>query len=397
MGPGSVLLALLAGLGLQRLARPDARVLRLLGGLLIASLACNGLVFWASPASTRNATLGSAIILGLALCLWAVARRHEPRVLQTGLALLVALDLVVFGALDGVLRATPAPPDHERLAGNLPVLSEIAQGRIGDRDERILLFDLGPRNLPMLAGLDGAGGYNPLVELQTLDFASLVNRGTLYPRSPLDRFVHGMQPMQLGTALFDAAAIRFVISYKPLAAPGLRLVERYPRDAHQPWPVRLYEYDRALPRAYLAYRSDPVRGRDDLERQLGNGFDPRRSTVVEHRQRRLEGPPRIEPVERVSKSPEVLEFAIAPERPALLVVTDSWYPGWRAWVDGVESPVLRVNGLFRGVPVGAGAQRVEMRFEPWTFRIGMALSLAAAAAIAVLTAVACVRRVAPSV
>ena len=195
--------------------------------------------------------------------------------------------------------------------------------------------------------------------------------------------------------LFDAGAIRFVISRRPLAAPGLRLLEHSPRDARQPWPVHLYEYERALPRAYLAYRSVPVSGLSELPLRLGDGFDARRATVVEGREARLDGPATIEAVERTSESPERLRFEIAPVRPAVLVVTDSWYPGWRAWVDGVESPILRVNGLFRGVPVGAGAQRVEMRFEPWTFRAGAALSLVAAAAVTALTVVAGVRRHTP--
>jgi len=380
MGPGSVGLALLAGLGLQRLGRPDARILRLLGVLLVASLACHGLVLAARPGPTRNPALYSAIVLALALGVWAVGRR-QPRVLRLGLAVLVALDLVCFGALDGVLRATPSPPNAERLAGDLPVLTEIAQGRAGDRDARILLFDVGPRNLPLLVGLDGAGGYNPLIELQTLDFANLVNRSSLRPRAPLDRFVHGAQPMRFGTALFDAAAIRTVISHRALAGPGLRPVRRDPPTLRQPRPVHLYEYERALPRAYLAYRGVPASSADELPRLLGSEFNGREATVAEGLKRRLDGPARIEPVERHSERPERLRFEVAPEQPALLVVTDSWDPGWRAWVDGEEAPVLRVNGLFRGVPVGAGAHRVDMRFEPWSFRVGGALSAAAAAVL----------------
>jgi uncharacterized membrane protein YfhO len=57
-------------------------------------------------------------------------------------------------------------------------------------------------------------------------------------------------------------------------------------------------------------------------------------------------------------------------------------------VDGVASPVHRVNALFRGVAVPAGARRVEMRFDPWTFRAGAALSIAAALVTLVLAAVA---------
>ncbi|MEE2673414.1 MAG: hypothetical protein VX466_06455, partial [Myxococcota bacterium] len=54
------------------------------------------------------------------------------------------------------------------------------------------------------------------------------------------------------------------------------------------------------------------------------------------------------------------------------------------WVDGIESPVLRVNGLFRGVALPAGARQVEMRFEPWSFRAGAFVSIAAAVLLTAL-------------
>jgi hypothetical protein len=304
---------------------------------------------------------------------------------------LVAIDLVAFGALDGVLDETPAPPRREQIAGALPALAEIAGGAFGNEGERVLLLNFGPRNLPFLYGLDGVGGYNPLVPLRYLDFVSLVNDGRPYAREPLDRFVHGDQPQRVG-ALFDAASIRFVISSGPLEESGLRLVKRYPKHPLRRLRASLYENESALPRAYLAYRSSRATGPDELASLLGDGFDGHRSTAVEADAPGLDGPAEIAPVEPVRERPETLHFDVAPERPALLVVTDAWYPGWRAWVDGVESPVHRVNGLFRGVAVPAGARRVEMRFEPWTFRAGAALSVAAAVVMLTLASVAGVRR-----
>jgi uncharacterized membrane protein YfhO len=68
--------------------------------------------------------------------------------------------------------------------------------------------------------------------------------------------------------------------------------------------------------------------------------------------------------------------------PGLLVVSDSYYPGWRAWVDGNSVAIHRVNYGFRGVVVPAGRHTVEMEYEPASFQVGLFLSLAAAAALA---------------
>jgi hypothetical protein len=60
------------------------------------------------------------------------------------------------------------------------------------------------------------------------------------------------------------------------------------------------------------------------------------------------------------------------------VLTDPYYPGWRAYVDGVESPILRADYLFRAVALGPGAHVVRFVFTPRSLERGMALSLAGA-------------------
>ena len=65
-------------------------------------------------------------------------------------------------------------------------------------------------------------------------------------------------------------------------------------------------------------------------------------------------------------------------RRSLLVLTDVHFPGWKAWVDGRETEIERVDYLLRGVPVPAGAHRVELRYEPASWRAGSIVSVLAA-------------------
>jgi len=68
---------------------------------------------------------------------------------------------------------------------------------------------------------------------------------------------------------------------------------------------------------------------------------------------------------------------------ALLVLSDPFYPGWKAFVDpstgsgqdGSEVKIYRVDYAFRGIVIPAGKHTVKFTYEPDSFRIGTALGL----------------------
>jgi len=66
-----------------------------------------------------------------------------------------------------------------------------------------------------------------------------------------------------------------------------------------------------------------------------------------------------------------------------LILTDTYYPGWRACVDGEELSIIRANLLFRAISLSAGQHRVEFSYEPASLRIGVAVSSATLLAIVV--------------
>lgn len=68
----------------------------------------------------------------------------------------------------------------------------------------------------------------------------------------------------------------------------------------------------------------------------------------------------------------VIEATVS--RPALLVLTDADYPGWRATVNGLAAPVIRVDTVFRAVAVTAGTHAIRFEYVPWSARLGAAVS-----------------------
>ena len=78
-----------------------------------------------------------------------------------------------------------------------------------------------------------------------------------------------------------------------------------------------------------------------------------------------------------------MRFDLVAPGPRLFVLLDAFAEGWRAWLDGAEVPILRVNSVGRGVIVSAGAHTIEMRFQPLALRLSPWISWLSLLAVAV--------------
>jgi uncharacterized membrane protein YfhO len=72
------------------------------------------------------------------------------------------------------------------------------------------------------------------------------------------------------------------------------------------------------------------------------------------------------------------EIRMSVESPAdgYLLLSEVWYPGWRASVDGRDAPVLRADWCLRAVPLAAGKHEVIVEFSPSSFSAGAWISTA---------------------
>jgi hypothetical protein len=156
----------------------------------------------------------------------------------------------------------------------------------------------------------------------------------------------------------------------------------------------IYENRAALPRAFVVDEAKIVRPDEwGLLHLLDPGFDPRRRVILERPAPAPEGlaaaspsdGPKTATVERY-ESDRVVVHATS-SGGGHLVMTDTLFPGWRAWVDGREVPIDRANYLFRSIALPPGEHRVELRFQPRSFYIGATASVLAIAAMMVLAVV----------
>jgi uncharacterized membrane protein YfhO len=78
----------------------------------------------------------------------------------------------------------------------------------------------------------------------------------------------------------------------------------------------------------------------------------------------------------ISHEPLRVELSAVLDRPGLVILADTYYPGWRLTIDGIPAPIFRTNRAMRGAAVRAGKHTLVYTFRPWSFRWGAIVSIA---------------------
>jgi hypothetical protein len=132
------------------------------------------------------------------------------------------------------------------------------------------------------------------------------------------------------------------------------------------------------PRAFLSYRTESVPDWRTAEWREASGRGSPGVALVEPGFAPpifAAGLPRPGDCVITSFAPERVELRASPASPAILVLGEAWYPGWRATVNGSPAPVFPVNGWMRGVVVPAGRSIAVFTYRPSA--LGAFVSLAA--------------------
>lgn len=97
----------------------------------------------------------------------------------------------------------------------------------------------------------------------------------------------------------------------------------------------------------------------------------------------LQPPAVVTPAQVLEYGPNQMRFTVDAPAAGWLIVSEIWYPGWTATVDGAATEIALVNGALRAVAIPAGQVTVTMAYRPASFTGGLG---AAAAGFALLAA-----------
>lgn len=166
--------------------------------------------------------------------------------------------------------------------------------------------------------------------------------------------------------------VKYVSSFQPLANEGIVLRRHFPE-----YPSWLYELKDVLPRAYVVFDAVAEKNpRAVIERLASAEFDPTKAAILENKMDRpIGGKDCRGKAAIVRYKNEYVAVDASLTCPGILVLADSYYPGWRVFTNGREGQVERVNLFFRGVLLPPGSHAIEFRFRPDSFVVGSAISI----------------------
>lgn len=179
------------------------------------------------------------------------------------------------------------------------------------------------------------------------------------------------------TPAYDLLNVKYVIVRDGTPLP----TRKFELALDAPGELSVYRNRGFLPRAWVVHTAqgatDPAHALAQIQ---ANDFAPDTTVIVLERDLNaatpfgpLQDAPPAAPgtAAWVAPTPNRLRLTVDAPAPGLLVLSELWYPGWRATVNGVRQPVLHANGYLRAVPVPAGSATVELVFDPPVWRGGL--------------------------
>jgi hypothetical protein len=376
--------------------RPAAVRLALAASVLVAVAA---VVLPALPGVARDAVEGGSragvlappVVAALAAAACALLFRRHARwaPLLCG-ALVVADGLVTYG-MRSELAASPTIAEARAVYSESlpPSWGPVASAPAGIARYLYLGSDIEPAEpyLPQatdLKRLRSAGGYDPLAPTSYLATVGIRQDGTSADAARL---------LARPGWVLDVLRVSTVVL--PRSDRPQRVSPRY-QPLRRAGPVVTYRYTPRLPDAFLvgaareASHPQAVAGLHGAEA----GFDPRDAALLEECSecRRLDRPGRAGIVGSEHRADDAITLDVDADRRAALVVSEAWFPGWSASVDGHGVPVRRADGVALGVLVGPGPHRVRLHYSAPGFGVGAGVTGATALALAGAAVALLVRR-----
>lgn len=192
------------------------------------------------------------------------------------------------------------------------------------------------------------------------------------------------------TNLLNMMNVKYVVATEPLAPANFELVHSYDpipddpeerKDFENSSVIKVYKNKNFLPHALLLSQCRVLKSDIEFKEVLQSKiFNPEKVLLLDTEPSdflcaREAARPNQGTVMIDSYESNNVELSIQTEERQLLFLSDSFYPGWKAYVDGMEKEIYRANYMFRAIVMEPGDHKVRFVYDPLSFKLGLAITL----------------------
>jgi hypothetical protein len=410
-------LALLAGLGAQRWRRPSGRALywtRLATAGAVA-MALGSALAWALLQSVKLTFLQATALAGfwgiIAGALSLTAPREDPSSNERGalawswaVSLAISADLIVAG---WGLNPSVSLDFYSMPSSTAGMVRQMAEGGrlyLPDGDEYVLKFnhffdlstyyavqdwsELRAALLPdifLLDGLHSVNNFDPLLPARYANWMQVLSN-----MPPIDQLKQDMQDGLPGESSLAETppGISSAVFNRMLNLMGVRVVERV--DHRSPDNVQFTAAPdssdvqvhtiQGVPLQWAACVMPAADAAQALSLIKAENTDLNGKVILERTAAQADSGCQTQPAtyfEVVKAAPNQVEISVRAGGDGWLVLSNVWYPGWRATIDGIAASVEKADYLFMAVAVPTGEHWIRFSYQPLSFYLGALISLIA--------------------
>ena len=240
-------------------------------------------------------------------------------------------------------------------------------------------------------GIQSTQGYNA-VHLAAYD-------GYLKVLNGKSQNYHGANvlPSGFGSPLLDLLNIRYITVPRDIGPKGVNALGALGRGIpilYRNSRVVVLENKDALPRTWIVHSARQSKPEEALKLLNSGSVDPRETALLESKPPSLSRPgdASADKSSVTSYGANDIKLRTRTGAKGLLVLSEVYYPAWKAYVDGKPVSLYRADQLLRAVPVPAGKHTVELRYESRSLQLGVAISLLTSLALVAMLVVLVVAR-----
>lgn len=319
----------------------------------------------------RNFVLPSVLVLFSAAVIFSGFLIKSQTVKILAIAVLIIVS--TFDILRFVNKWMPADP-RQFFYPKLDVLTFLAKNVGIDR-----VFGNFGTEAQVYYQLPAIEGYDPLYIRRYGEFITTASDGKI--TNPQRSVVYIDRNGKNTKKIFDLLGVKYILHS---VGDGRNIWAfphwKYPDElglVYEDNKYQIFENKTFLPKAFLAYHYEIGQSDQEIiDKLFSPGFALRKNIILEEKVPFAQTSQDVKEgrVEFNTYTPNKIDLKVNQDQDGILFLSDSFYPGWKAFIDGRESKIYRADYAFRAVLVPRGNHVIKFLYEPLNFKAGLILS-----------------------